>query len=63
MNAIVPHYDDEIDDILAYYKGDARAALQALLDERHFLLREIEYASMAMSLGFARGWKPTIFSR
>ncbi|WP_433762640.1 hypothetical protein [Brucella anthropi] len=54
-------YEDEIEMVLAYHKGDARAAIEALLKDRDFLVKEIEYASLAMSMGFARGWKPTVF--
>jgi hypothetical protein len=58
MNAISKQPEDEIEEALAYHQGDARATIAALLAEREFLLREIEYASLAMSYGFARGWKP-----
>lgn len=58
MNAILKQPDDEIEEALAYHQGDARATIAALLAEREFLLREIEYASLAMSYGFARGWTP-----
>ncbi|WP_025089582.1 hypothetical protein [Brucella intermedia] len=63
MNAVAQgnEYDDEIELVLAYHKGDARAAIESLLKDRDFLVKEIEYASLAMSMGFARGWKPTIF--
>ncbi|UZD70899.1 hypothetical protein [Brucella sp. JSBI001] len=63
MNAVAQgnEYDDEIDLVLAYHKGDTRAAIEALLKDRDFLVKEIEYASLAMSMGFARGWKPTVF--
>ena len=54
-------YEDEIEMVLAYHKGDVRAAIGALLKDRDFLVKEIEYASLAMSMGFARGWKPTMF--
>ncbi|MFC0245774.1 hypothetical protein ACFOLL_12850 [Falsochrobactrum ovis] len=60
MNALAQNYDDEIDLVLAYYKGDVRAAIEGLLKDRDFLVKEIEYASIAMSFGFARGWKPTV---
>ncbi|MCK4205222.1 hypothetical protein J3U99_10630 [Brucella pituitosa] len=63
MNAIAENYDDEIELVLAYHKGDMRAAMEALLKDRDFLIKEIEYASLAMSLGFSRGWKPTVFTR
>lgn len=55
-------YDDEIELVMAYHKGDVRAAIATLLRDRDFLIKEIEYASLAMSMGFARGWKPTVFS-
>nr|WP_278388388.1 hypothetical protein [Brucella intermedia] len=63
MNAVAQgnEYEDEIDLVLNYHKGDARAAIESLLKDRDFLVKEIEYASLAMSMGFARGWKPTIF--
>lgn len=63
MNALVQKqgYQEEIDLILAYYDGDVRSAIEALLKDRDFLIKEIEYASVAMSIGFARGWKPTTF--
>ncbi|MBK0023098.1 hypothetical protein IAE29_19535 [Ochrobactrum sp. S46] len=62
MNAVAQEngYDDEIELVLAYQKGDVRAAIEALLKDRDFLVKEIEYASLAMSMGFARGWKPTV---
>lgn len=49
MNAVAQgnEYDDEIDLVLAYHKGDTRAAIEALLKDRDFLVKEIEYASLA----------------
>ncbi|KXF78532.1 dehydrogenase [Paramesorhizobium deserti] len=63
MNTAARQYDDEIEEVLAYHGGDARAAIKALLEDRHFLIREVELASLAMSTGYARGWKPSVFSR
>jgi len=65
MNTAVQEneYEEEIELVLAHHKGDVRAAIQALLKDRDFLVKEIEYASLAMSLGFSRGWKPTVFSK
>ncbi len=63
MNAVAESYEDEIEMVLAYYGGDVRAAIEGLLKDRDFLVKEIEYASLAMSFGFARGWKPTVFRR
>lgn len=53
-------YDDEIELVLAYHNGNVRDAIKTLLKDRDFLIKEIEYASLAMSMGFARGWKPTV---
>ncbi|GAA5542625.1 MULTISPECIES: hypothetical protein [Brucella/Ochrobactrum group] len=63
MNALAQKegYQDEIDLVLAFHDGDVRAAIETLLKDRDFLVKEIEYASLAMSMGFARGWKPTVF--
>ena len=63
MNAVAQEneYDNEIELVLTHHNGDARAAIETLLKDRDFLVKEIEYASMAMSMGFARGWKPTVF--
>lgn len=60
MNALVQNYDDEIDQVIAYHGGDMRAALEAILKDRDFLAREVEIASMAVSFGYTRGWKPTV---
>lgn len=65
MNTAVQEndYDDEIELVLTYHKGDVRAAIATLLRDRDFLIKKIEYASLAMSMGFARGWKLTVFSQ
>lgn len=62
MNAVAQEneYEDEIELVLAYHKGDVRAAIEALLKDRDFLAREIAIASMAVSHGYTRGWKPTV---
>jgi len=59
MNTLVQSYDDEIEQVLSYYNGDVRAAIEGLLKDRDFLVKEIEYASIAMSFGYSRGWKPS----
>lgn len=45
MNAVVHEngYDDEIELVLTYHKGDVRAAIESLLKDRDFLVKEIEY--------------------
>ncbi|RCS21815.1 hypothetical protein DUT91_21800 [Phyllobacterium salinisoli] len=58
MNAPASLIDDEIAKVLAYHGGDAQAAIKALLEDREFLLREVEIASLAVSYGYTRGWKP-----
>jgi len=51
MNGVLENYDAEIDLVLAYHKGDVRAAIEALLKDREFLLKEVEYASLAVNHG------------
>ncbi|RCS21468.1 hypothetical protein DUT91_23915 [Phyllobacterium salinisoli] len=58
MNAPARQLDDELEEVLAYHGGDARAAIKALLADRDYLLREIEIAAAAVSPGYTRGWKP-----
>ncbi len=62
MNAVAQgnEYDDEIELVLAYHNGDTRAAIKALLEDREFLAQQIAIASMAVSHGYTRGWKPTV---
>jgi hypothetical protein len=55
-------YNAEVELILAHHKGDVRAALEALLKDRNFLIREVEYASLA-SVDSALNRKPLLFSR
>lgn len=49
-----------VDAVLRRFDGDAVAALAAALEDVTFLRREIEYARLAMSYGFSRGWKPAL---
>lgn len=49
-----------IDEVLSRFNGDAHAALEAALTDLAFLRRELTLASLAMSYGFARGWRPKI---
>lgn len=50
----------DIDAVLERFEGDAVAALSAALEDVVFLPREIQFARLAMSYGFARGWKPKL---
>lgn len=51
---------DEIDQLIADYKGDIKTIIAGLLNERQMLIRQIEIAACAMSFGYGRGWKPKI---
>jgi hypothetical protein len=51
MNGVLENYDAEIDLVLAYHKGDVRAAIESLLKDREFLIKEVEYASIAVTHG------------
>ncbi|EJN04179.1 hypothetical protein [Phyllobacterium sp. YR531] len=60
MNETDRSYEDEADQLIAEHEGDANAAIARLIEERSFLTKELEYASLAMGFGFARGWKPKL---
>ncbi|QWK80219.1 hypothetical protein [Ochrobactrum sp. BTU1] len=51
MNGVLENYDAEIDLVLAYHKGDVRGAIESLLKDREYLIKEVEYASLAISYG------------
>lgn len=55
-------HQDEIDQVIAEHGGDAHAAIAMLLSDKKFLIKELEYASLAMGHGYARGWKPKTFA-
>ncbi|MCV0394371.1 MAG: hypothetical protein K5872_15975 [Rhizobiaceae bacterium] len=55
--------DLAIDDVLIRFDGDHHAALVAALSDIAHLRRELQFASLAMSYGFARGWRPSILGR
>ncbi len=64
MNEAALKHEDEIEQLIAGHGGDVHAAMAVLLSERNFLLKELEYASLVMGHGFARGWRPkTLTSR
>lgn len=50
---------DLVEEVLEAHHGDAEAAIAGLLDDVIFLQGQIAYASLAMSRGFTRGWKPS----
>jgi len=51
MNGVLDNLDAEIDLVLAYHKGDVRAAIESLLKDREFLIKEVEYATIAVTHG------------
>lgn len=50
----------DVEAVLARFGGDPIAALTAAMEDVIFLRREIEFARLAMSYGFARGWRPAL---
>jgi hypothetical protein len=51
-------HNDEVEQLIIEHGGDVHAAISALLLDRNFLIKELEYAAIAMGHGFARGWRP-----
>jgi hypothetical protein len=46
----------DTDATIAAFGGDPREAVKALLANNADLQRELDFASLAMSYGFTRGW-------
>lgn len=44
------------DDAVAACGGDTREAVKALVADNISLQKELDFASLAMSFGFSRGW-------
>lgn len=44
--------------VIEAYGGDARAAVRELLADADFLRDQLYTASVLVSKGYARGWKP-----
>ncbi|NNH45491.1 hypothetical protein HLI03_28235 [Rhizobium laguerreae] len=51
--------DDEHANVIAYHRGDANAAIDTLLQDIRHLRRQLALTEGAMSLGMARGWRPS----
>lgn len=62
MNEPALEHDSVVDQLISDHDGDAHAAIVTLLSERELLLKELQYVSIAMGHGFARGWKPRTFA-
>lgn len=54
----VPDDDLSIEAVLARFDGDPYAALGAAIDDISYLHKELTFASLLMSYGYARGWAP-----
>lgn len=48
-----------IDEVLIDHDGDARAAIQTLLQDCEHLRRQLLVADHAVSRGLTRGWRPS----
>lgn len=48
----------EVDAVIDAHGGDARAAVRELMADADFLREQLYTASMLVSKGYARGWKP-----
>lgn len=48
----------EIDEALAWHGGDVRATIATLLADCAYLRRQLDLAGRAISIGYARGWRP-----
>lgn len=49
---------DLVGAMLEAYRGDYRAAMEALMADADFLRDQLHTASCLMSSGLTRGWKP-----
>ncbi|MDW9386664.1 hypothetical protein GOA99_18595 [Sinorhizobium meliloti] len=50
---------DEVAAAVAWHDGDARATIRTLLADCKHLREQLALAEVSMSLGFARGWRPS----
>ena len=53
-----PKPADLVAAMLEAYRGDYRAAIEALLEDTDFLRDQLHTASCLMSSGMGRGWRP-----
>lgn len=51
--------EDEVEAVLTWHHGDARAAIATLLQDCSHLRKQLQVTESAMSTGFARGWRPS----
>ena len=55
---VSPNLDDRAVVILDAHAGDALAALRTVIADADFLCDQLETATMLISPGLVRGWKP-----
>lgn len=51
----------ELDQVLGYHHGDANAAIITLLADCQYLRSQLTIAQCTMSVGFTRGWRPSLY--
>lgn len=51
---------DEFTAALAWHNGDKEATIRTLLDDCKHLREQLALAGATMSIGFARGWRPSL---
>lgn len=51
---------DEIAAALAWHGGDKEATIRTLLNDCQHLREQLALAGATMSIGFARGWRPSL---
>ncbi len=51
---------DEFAAALAWHDGDREATIRTLLDDCKHLREQLALAGATMSVGFARGWRPSL---
>ncbi|MBY5328505.1 hypothetical protein [Rhizobium leguminosarum] len=51
--------DGERATVIAYHRGDTDAVINTLLEDIRHLRRQLALTEGVMSLGMARGWRPS----
>lgn len=51
---------DEVAAAVAWHEGDKEAAIRTLLEDCRHLREQLALAGATMSVGFARGWRPSL---
>lgn len=51
---------DEFDQVLSYHDGNASAAVRTFLDDCRHLRQQLAIANSTISVGFGRGWRPSL---